>query len=112
VTHYRCTLLRIRPGWAGVPFMGPKQVGEPAVYDVDMGNGTGAAIRDVILAMMGADIGEHAVEDYRLRVEDVKTGEVLPDPYGATGNPAPILDRFTDEELWEEIRQRRQWRAG
>lgn len=111
MTQCRCTLYRVRGGWAPLLLLGRRQVGQPAVYDLDTGDGGRSSVRDVIAAMKRADRGVWGIGDYRLRVQDAETGEVLDDDYAAT-DADTALELFTDDELRAEMWRRRELRGA
>ena len=83
MTMYNCQLLRVRPGLlAGVS---TKPIGDPAVFDLDLGEGGDSTVRDVMLTLIRQSVRSDAdPSDYRVRVSDLATGEAIED-FGVTG---------------------------
>jgi hypothetical protein len=115
MTYYRCTLWKFRAPLAALALGAMKQVGDPAVLDLDLEGGGNAAIRDAIRTMMTQDIwgtGDEDVGDYRLNAENTATGEVLTGLAATSQPPEPPepLEYFSDDELIAELRRRRRVR--
>ena len=78
MTMYNCQLLRVRPGLlAGVS---TKPIGDPAVFDLDLGEGGDSTIRDVLLTLIRQSVGSDAdLLEYRVRVSDLATDQAFED---------------------------------
>jgi len=62
-----------------------KLIGDPAVFDLDFGEGGDSTIRDVMLTLIRQSIGSDAdLLEYRVRVSDLATGEAFED-FSVTG---------------------------
>lgn len=106
MTYYRCTLWKPRaPIPALLTWSRMKQVGKPAVMDLDLKQGN-VEIRRAIRTLMTADTwGAEGmtVADYRLTVEDADTGEEV--DLAATADDS-ALSYFSTDELIAELQQR------
>jgi len=78
-----CRLTRVRSGYISTWLrLQPKEIGVPAVYEVDPDAGD-AALRSVIEAMMRADPGRETrdASHYRLWLSDPVTGKSIGQPF-------------------------------